>query len=378
MIVPFSKPTRVPQSEKYLLEAIQNDKLCGGGPFTKKAEDFLKNHFGGKGEVFLTPSATSALEMAVLLTNVAPGDEFIVPSYTFTSTASAVALFGATPVFVDVDPSTLNINIDAIEAAITPKTKAIMPMHYAGVSCDMEKISRLAKKHNLFLIEDAAQALGSSFEGKPVGVYSDFSAFSFHETKNITTGEGGALLVNNPHMIERAEIVREKGTNRRLFLRGEADKYTWVDKGSSYTMSEFQAAYLLGQLEMLDTITKKRQEIWTRYHQALLSYEEKGYLKRPSLKEGTLHNAHIYYLIFPSHEKAEALRSYLKENGVTAPGHYVALHHSEAGKAYGRSVGNMSVSSDLPPRLIRLPVYYNMTEEEQTYVLDLIKAFFKN
>jgi len=348
--------------------------MAGDGPFNKKCQAWLQDHFGAA-SVVLTPSGTSALEMATLLLDLQPGDEVIVPTYTFTSTASAMAIFGVVPVFVDAEPYTLNLDPALIEQAITPKTKAILVMHYAGVGCRMDQIMEIAQRHNLLVIEDAAQAMGALYQGRRLGTFGHVAAFSFHDTKNITCGEGGLLVVNDPALVLRSEIVRDKGSNRRACLRGETDKYTWIDKGSSYLMGEFPAAYLWSQLENLDTITQDRLATWDFYHEALEPLERRGLLIRPKVPADAQHNAHIYPIFLKTPEEALRLKSCLQEAGITATGHYVPLHLSPAGMHFGRQ-GNASfeVADSFSARLLRLPLYYGMTEAERAHVVETIRA----
>lgn len=351
-------------------------KLSGDGPYNKKCKAWLESHFGAP-LVVLTPSCTSALEMGLVLMDIKPGDEVIVPSYTFSSTASAVAILGGVPVFIDSDPTTLNMDPNQLEALITPKTKGLIPMHYAGIGCDMGPILKIAQKHNLFVLEDAAQCMGATRNGKKLGTFGQVSAFSFHDTKNISCGEGGCLVVNNPTLVQRAEIIRDKGTNRSAFFRGSVDKYTWVDIGSSYLMSDLQAEYLLGQLENLENITKDRLETWAFYHAALAPLEEQGVLTRMQVPAGAQHNAHIYYIVLESEALCEDLRVHLTSKNIPAVAHYVPLHRSPAGKKFGRTHGALPIASDIPHRLLRLPISYKMKPEEKQAVINEVFSFFK-
>ncbi len=375
-MIPFNVPPCVGSEEKYIAEAISNHKLCGDGEFTKKCNAKLEE-MTGTSKALLTTSCTHATEMAAILSDIKPGDEVIMPSYTFVSTANAFVLRGATAVFVDIRPDTMNIDETKIEEAITEKTKAIVPVHYAGVSCEMDTIMEIAKRHNLKVIEDAAQGIMSTYKGKPLGTIGDYGCFSFHETKNISMGEGGALLIANPADIEEAEIVREKGTNRSKFFRGEIDKYSWVEAGSSYLPSELNAAYLWGELECADDIYQNRMDTWLYYHRELEELEKKGKIERPVIPDDCVHNAHMYYIKAKDLEERTRLLAYLKENGVAAVFHYIPLHSAAAGMKYGRFSGEDQYTTKESERLLRLPLYYGMKEEDREKVVRCVKAFYE-
>ena len=354
--IPFNKPYMTGKELLYIAEAHSIGVLAGDGPFTKKCHAWLEANTGTK-KAFLTHSCTAALEMAAILADIQPGDEVIMPSYTFVSTANAFVLRGAIPVFVDIRSDTLNIDEMLIEAAITPRTKVVVPVHYAGVACEMDVIMDIASRHNLLVVEDAAQAVMSTYKGKSLGTIGHLGAYSFHETKNIISGEGGALLVNDDYLVERAEIIREKGTNRSRFFRGQVDKYTWVDIGSSYLPSEVIAAFLWAQMEEAQSITQRRLAIWHRYHEAFAISEESGKLRRPIVPEGCQQNAHMYYVLLESLEKRTHAIAQLKEAGVNSVFHYVPLHNSPAGKKFGRSIGELPNTENFSDRLLRLPLW---------------------
>ena len=375
-MIPFNVPPCVGSEEKYIAEAISNHKLCGDGEFTKKCNAKLEE-MTGTSKALLTTSCTHATEMAAILSDIKPGDEVIMPSYTFVSTANAFVLRGATAVFVDIRPDTMNIDETKIEEAITEKTKAIVPVHYAGVSCEMDTIMEIAKRHNLKVIEDAAQGIMSTYKGKPLGTIGDYGCFSFHETKNISMGEGGALLIANPADIEEAEIVREKGTNRSKFFRGEIDKYSWVEAGSSYLPSELNAAYLWGELECADDIYQNRMDTWLYYHRELEELEKNRKIERPVIPDDCVHNAHMYYIKAKDLEERTRLLAYLKENGVAAVFHYIPLHSAAAGMKYGRFSGEDQYTTKESERLLRLPLYYGMKEEDREKVVRCVKAFYE-
>jgi dTDP-4-amino-4,6-dideoxygalactose transaminase len=360
-MIPFNKPYMTGRELWYIAQAHTNNHLSGDGNFTKKCNMWLEA-LTGTHKALITHSCTAALEMAALLANIQPGDEVIMPSYTFVSTANAFVLRGGVPVFVDICPDTLNINATLIEAAITSRTKAIVPVHYAGVACEMDTIMGIAKRHNLLVIEDAAQGIMSAYKGRPLGSIGHLGAYSFHETKNIIAGEGGALLVNDARFAERAEIIREKGTNRSQFFRGLVDKYTWVDVGSSYLTGEVIAAFLLAQMEEAEAITEKRLLIWKQYHNTLAPLEAAGVLRRPIIPEGCQHNAHMYYILLESLEKRIELIERLKKQGVNTVFHYVPLHSSPAGMRYGRVVGTMVNTESVSDRLLRLPLWVGLVE----------------
>ena len=374
-MIPFNIPPFVPQCSDYVQQAIQNRKICGDGPFTHRCNQELEK-ITGTHKALLTTSGSTALEMASILLDIQPGDEVIMPSYTFCSTANAYALRGAKIVFVDVEPDTMNIDVECIRAAITPKTKAIVPVHYAGVCCDMDAINALAQEHGILVSEDAAQAVGSLYKGRPAGTLSSVGCFSFHETKNFSMGEGGAVLLQTPELAERAEIIREKGTDRSRFYRGQVDKYTWVDIGSSFLPSELNAAYLLAQLEQHETIRDARMARWNQYHEALAGLEDEGMLKRMKIPADCTHNAHMYYIVLRSQEERAALISHLKAHEISAVFHYIPLHSAKAGIKYGRFHGEDRYTTDISERLLRLPLYYGLTEEDGNKVISAVKAFF--
>ncbi|MDU5109600.1 MAG: dTDP-4-amino-4,6-dideoxygalactose transaminase [Clostridium sp.] len=377
-MINFNVPPCVGKEEKYLAEAIkQNRKLCGDGPFTKKCSEWFEKNFLTK-KALLTTSCTHALEMAAILCGINPGDEIIAPSYTFVSTVNAFVLRGAKIVFVDIRPDTMNIDENLIEAAITEKTKAIVPVHYAGVACEMDKIMEIAKKHNLYAIEDAAQGVISTYKGKALGTIGDIGCYSFHETKNYIMGEGGAILINNNKFIERAEIIREKGTNRSKFFRGEIDKYSWVDLGSSFLPSELNAAYLYAQLEEADNINEKRLNIWNRYYDGLTQLKNKGVLELPYIPKECNHNAHMFYVKVKNLEERTKLINYLKEKDIMSVFHYIPLHSSKAGIHFGRFNGQDNYTTKESERLLRLPLYYDLKLEEVNLIIETIKKFFEN
>ena len=360
----------------YIKQAVENQKICGDGEFTKKCNEWLENKTGTT-KALLTTSCTHATEMAAILSNIKPGDEVIMPSYTFVSTADAFVLRGAKAVFVDVRPDTMNIDENLIEDAITDKTKAIVPVHYAGVSCEMDKIMEIAKNHNLMVIEDAAQGIMSEYKGKALGTFGDYGCFSFHETKNFSMGEGGALLIRDAENIEHAEIVREKGTNRAKFFRGQIDKYTWVDAGSSYLPSELNAAYLYAQLELANEITADRMHTWNMYYDAFEELENKERIERPFVPTDCKHNAHMFYLKCKDLEERSAFIKYLGENGILAVFHYIPLHGAPAGKQFGRFNGEDVYTTKESERLVRLPLYYGLKEDEVEYIISKVKEFYK-
>ena len=371
--IPFNKPFLTGRELGYLTSAHNSHHLSGDGSFTKKCHAWLES-YSGSGRALLTHSCTAALEMAAILADIQPGDEVIMPSYTFVSTANAFVLRGGVPVFVDIRPDTLNIDENLIEAAITPRTKAIVPVHYAGVACEMDAIMAIAKRHNLLVIEDAAQGVMSSYKGKPLGAIGHMGTYSFHETKNVISGEGGALLVNDPSFTERAEIIREKGTNRSLFFRGQVDKYTWVDIGSSYLPSEIIAAFLWAQLEDAQVITAKRMTIWRNYHTALAGLEATGKLRRPTVPADCTHNAHMYYVLLDSLAKRTEVIARLKLSGINSVFHYVPLHSSPAGMKYGRASGQLPNTEAMADRLVRLPIWLGMGDGQDQVISELTKA----
>ncbi len=375
-MIAFNNPPYVGKEVNYIKEAIGNHKICGDGEFTKKCNSWIEEKTGTE-KALLTTSCTHALEMAALLLDIKPGDEVIMPSFTFVSTADAFVLRGATVVYVDIRPDTMNINENLIEEAITEKTKAIVPVHYAGVACEMDKIMEIAKKYNLAVVEDAAQGVMSSYKGKALGTFGEFGCFSFHETKNYSMGEGGALLIRDEKNIEEAEIIREKGTNRSKFFRGQVDKYTWVNAGSSYLPSDMNAAYLWAQLEEAETINNNRLDSWNKYYAGLRELEEQGKIELPYIPEECVHNAHMFYIKAKNLQERTELISYLKENGVSAVFHYVPLHSAPAGMKYGRFSGEDVYTTKESERLVRLPMYYGLKEEEIQKVIDKVKEFYK-
>ena len=375
MKIGFNRPTLTGKEFAYIREALENQHISGDGLFTRRCHDWLRKLVGAPGAL-LTHSCTAALEMAALLCELQPGDEVIMPSYTFASTANAAVLRGAVPVFVDIRADTLNLDETLIEAAITPRTRAIFVVHYAGGACEMTAIMEIARRHDLLVVEDAAQALMSSYRGRPLGSFGQLAAFSFHETKNLISGEGGALIVNDPRFIGRAEIIREKGTNRSSFFRGEVDKYTWVDLGSSFLPSDIIAAYLLAQFENAEALTEHRRGLWSRYHEGLAGLERAGFLRRPIVQEGCLHNAHLYYVLLPDLATRTTVIAWLKERGIAAPFHYVPLHSAPAGRRFGRANGTLAITDDVADRLLRLPLWQDMTNEPDI-VIELIDAFFR-
>ena len=375
MFIPFNKPPYIGKESEYVLDAVNKGHISGDGEYTKKCAKKLEELSGTK-RALLTTSCTHATEMAALLSDIKPGDEVIMPSYTFVSTADAFVLRGATPVFVDIRPDTMNIDETLIEDAITSKTKAIVPVHYAGVGCEMDTIMDIARRHNLTVIEDAAQAIASTYKGKALGTFGDFGCYSFHETKNISMGEGGALLIQNEDMIEPAEIIREKGTNRAKFFRGQIDKYTWVNYGSSYLPSDMNAAYLWAQLENIDIIQKKRLSVWNRYREGLSELEKKEYIEFGVIPDECTNNAHMFYIKVSDLETRTELISYLKEKGIMAVFHYVPLHSAPAGRKFGRFNGEDRYTTKESERLIRLPLFYSITDEEVEYIVENLKAYY--
>lgn len=369
--IPFNRPFAVGKEFDYIQQAIANMHLSGNGPFTKKCHAWLEERMGCC-KALLTHSCTAALEMAAILADIQPGDEVIMPSFTFVSTANAFVLRGGVPVFVDIRPDTLNLDESRIEAAITPRTKAIVPVHYAGVGCEMNTIMAIAERHGLLVIEDAAQGMMSTYKDRPLGSIGHLAALSFHETKNVISGEGGALLLNDPCWVERAEIIWEKGTNRSQFFRGQVDKYTWVDIGSSYLPSEINAAFLWAQLQEAESITRQRLKTWERYHEVFAELENQGRVRRPVVPPECRHNAHLYYLLLSDLECRTTLLEKLNASGVNAIFHYVPLHSSPAGRKYGRVHGDLSQTQNLSDRLIRLPLWVGMTMEEVRQVVRIV------
>ncbi|MBI5136224.1 MAG: dTDP-4-amino-4,6-dideoxygalactose transaminase [Nitrospirae bacterium] len=362
MTLRFNQPFLTGRELGYIQDALHNGVLAGDGPYTKRCGRWLEEYVGCR-KALLTHSCTAALEMAAILSGVGPGDEVIMPSYTFVSTANAFVLRGAVPVFVDIRPDTLNLDETLIEAAITPRTKAIVPVHYAGVGCEMDAIMDIARRHDLIVIEDAAQGVLAEYRGRPLGGIGHLAAFSFHETKNLMSGEGGALLVNDDRFVDRAEIIWEKGTNRRQFFRGQVDKYTWVDVGSSFLPSELVAAFLLAQLEDGRAITDRRLAAWNAYHAAFEGMERAGDLRRPIIPGHCVHNAHMYYLLLPTMARRDLLLKTLNDQGIKAVFHYVPLHDAPAGRRHGRPHGDLARTVDLSGRLLRLPLWVGLPDD---------------
>lgn len=375
-MIPFNKPSYTGNENKYVIESMKSSKISGDGKFTKRCEFWFEEKLQCK-KVLLTTSCTHALEMAAILFDIKEGDEVIMPSYTFVSTANAFVLRGAKIVFVDIRPDTMNIDEKKIEEAITNKTKAIVPVHYAGVACEMDTIMDIAKKYNLFVVEDAAQGMMSSYKGKALGTIGHLGAFSFHETKNYTSGgEGGLLIINDDKFIQRAEIIREKGTNRSLFFRGMVDKYSWVDIGSSYLLNDISAAYLWGNLEFADKINQDRLNSWQRYFDGLKELETKDLIELPKIPKECTQNAHMFYIKVKNLEQRTTLLKYLKENGIYAVFHYVPLHSSEAGLRFGRFSGKDIYTTKESERLVRLPMYYGLRVEDIKYITSSVHKFF--
>ncbi|NUU68740.1 dTDP-4-amino-4,6-dideoxygalactose transaminase [Enterobacteriaceae bacterium BIT-l23] len=375
-MIPFNAPPVVGTEVDYIQSAMGSGKLCGDGGFTRRCQQWMEQRFGSA-KVLLTPSCTASLEMAALLLDIQPGDEVIMPSYTFVSTANAFVLRGARIVFVDIRPDTMNIDETKIEAAITERTRVIVPVHYAGVACEMDTIMRIAREHKLWVVEDAAQGVMASYKGRALGTIGHIGCYSFHETKNYTAGgEGGATLVNDPALVERAEIVREKGTNRSQFFRGQVDKYTWRDIGSSYLMADLQAAYLWGQLEAAESINQQRLALWQNYYDALLPLADKGRIELPTLPADCMHNAHMFYIKLRDADDRSRLISWLKEAEILAVFHYIPLHSSPAGEAFGRFHGEDRYTTSQSDRLLRLPLFYNLSVTNQRTVINSLQSYF--
>ena len=370
--IPFNKPYMTGKELYYIAEAKFGNMLAGDGPFTKRCHQWLEQQTGCS-KALLTHSCTAALEMAALLLDIQPGDEIIMPSYTFVSTANAFVLRGGVPVFVDIREDTLNLDERLIEAAITPRTRAIVPVHYAGVACEMDSITEIAHRYGLKVVEDAAQSVMSTYKGRTLGSIGDLGAYSFHETKNVISGEGGALLANDPELALRAEIIREKGTDRSRFFRGEVDKYTWQEMGSSFLPGELTAAFLWAQLEEAKRITSDRLESWQRYHELLQPMELKGLLRRPIVPADCQHNAHMYYVLLAPGIDRQKVLSQLKENAINSVFHYVPLHSSPGGLRYGRAQGELDVTVTQSDRLIRLPLWVGLTTEQQERVIRVLR-----
>lgn len=374
-MISFNVPPYVGMEEKYIAEAIAAHKICGDGIFTKRCNEWMESRFAAK-KVLLTTSGSTALDMAALLCNLRSGDEVILPSFTFSSTANAFVLAGAKLVFVDVRPDTMNIDETKIEAAITDRTRVIVPVHYAGIACEMDTIMDIARRHGLLVVEDAAQGVMSTYKGRALGTIGDFGCYSFHETKNYSMGEGGALVINNEAYIEKAEILREKGTNRSKFFRGQVDKYTWVDFGDSYLPSEINAAYLWAQLERADEINEDRLHTWHFYYDALKLLADQGHIALPTVPDGCEHNAHMFYIKCCNLQERTAFIAFMKARGIGCVFHYVPLHSAPAGIKYGRFDGEDVYTTKESDRLVRLPMYYGLTEADVKIVVDAIKKFF--
>lgn len=373
-MIEFNRAPHVGKEEEYMHQAIESGKLCGDGPFTKKCSAWMRENFHS-GEVLLTTSCSHALEMSAFLCGIQPGDEVIMPSYTFVSTANAFVLRGARIVFVDIRPDTMNIDETKIEDAITEKTRAIVPVHYAGVACEMDVIMDIARRHGLFVVEDAAQGVNAWYRGRALGTIGDFGCYSFHETKNYTMGEGGALLFQDSAFLEKAEILREKGTNRSKFFRGQIDKYTWMDYGSSYLPGELNAAYLYAQLEECEKINRKRMEIWNRYYDGLRDLKERGLIDLAVIPDGVVHNAHMFYIKAADLGQRTRLIGWLKEHGIMSVFHYIPLHSAPAGKKFGRFHGEDVWTTKESERLMRLPMFYNLSMDDVDTVIRTIREF---
>lgn len=370
--IPFNKPFIIGRELEYITQAVANGHLAGDGRFTKQCQAWIEGATGAR-KALLTHSCTAALEMAALLADIQPGDEVILPAYTFVSTANAFVLRGAVPVWCDIRADTLNMNEALIEALITRRTKAIIPVHYAGVACEMDAILAIAARHDLFVIEDAAQGVSATYKERPLGAIGHLGAYSFHETKNLISGEGGALIINDPRFIERAEILREKGTNRSKFFRGQVDKYTWVDIGSSFLPSELVAAFLYAQLEQAETINAKRLTIWQAYYDGLSPLAAQGALRLPTIPPDCKHNGHMFYILLPTAEQRDGLMAALKEQGIHSVFHYIPLHTAPMGRKAQPDVPTLPVTEDLAPRLLRLPMYYDLSLEQVAKIIKQVK-----
>lgn len=375
-MIDFNQPPYMEKSLEYIRKAVENKKICGDGEFTRKCSHWIEQHTGIR-KALLTTSCTHATELAAILSGIRPGDEVIMPAYTFASTADAFVLRGAKAVFVDIRPDTMNMDEKLIENAITDKTKAIVPVHYAGVSCEMDTILAIAKKYRLLVIEDAAQGVLSSYKGNALGTMGDYGCYSFHETKNYSMGEGGALLIRDEENVENAEIVREKGTNRSKFFRGQIDKYTWVEAGSSYLPSDLNAAYLYAQLEVAEEINRKRLAIWNRYWNGFTQLADEGKIIRPTVPKGCIHNAHMFYLKTRNLQERNDFIRYLREQDIQAVFHYIPLHTAPAGQKYGVFAGTDRYTTAESERLVRLPLYYNLSMEQVDYIIDRVNSFYK-
>jgi len=373
-MIAFNRPSFIGRELDYVREAIERGQLSGDGHFSKRCEAIIEE-MTGAGAALLTHSCTAALEMAAILADIGPEDEVIMPSFTFVSTANAVVLRGGCPVFVDIDPQTLNIDPECVARAVTDRTKAIFAVHYAGIPADMDRLAEIARAHDLILVEDAAQALGSSYRGRKAGSLGDLAAFSFHETKNIISGEGGALTISRPDLLERAEIIREKGTNRSRYVRGKVDKYTWVDIGSSFLPGELIAAFLLAQLEQAEAINERRVAITETYRRALAPYEASRRIQLPRVQAGRTGNGHMFYVLLRDRQDRNAFIAGMQEKGVTTPFHYVPLHSSPAGQRMARASGTMAVTDDISSRLVRLPLFYSLDDEAIARVIGATEAY---
>lgn len=373
--IQFNVPLHNDETITNILDVFKEKHASGDGKYTKYCNNWIEQNFNCL-KALIVHSGTASLEMASIISDIKPGDEVIMPSYTFVSTANAFVLRGAVPVFVDIRQDTLNIDEKLIETAITKKTKAIVPVHYAGVGCEMDTITDIAKNNNFLVIEDAAQAFGAKYKGTYLGTIGDMGCFSFHETKNIMSGEGGCFVTNNPDFAERAEIIREKGTNRSKFYRGQVDKYTWVDIGSSYLPSDIICAYLSSMLNISDEIQHKRLKLWNKYYNALEDFEKKGLIRRPVIPSECTNNAHMFYLLFNSLKERTGFINYLKEHNILSVFHYIPLHSAPAGVKYGRFVGDMKITDKISDTLVRLPLFYDLQDDEQNYIIDTINSYF--
>lgn len=376
-MIPFNKPPIIGTTLAYVEAATHASNLCGNGEFTRRCQEWIEHRMGNGGKVFLTTSCTSSLELAALLIDIQPGDEVILPSFTFVSSVNAFVLRGATPVMIDVEPGAMNMDHNLIEAAITPKTRAIVPVHYAGVACDMDAIMMIAKKHSIKVVEDAAPSLTATYDSKALGSIGHVGCFSFHETKNFTSGgQGGAVVINDPSLVDRAEIIYDNGTNRRKFFRGEIKEYGWMDIGSNFIMSEIQAAFLWAQLEVADQITARRQQIWDRYYEALRPLAEGGKLGLPENGSGRVHNAHMFFVKTHDRQQRGEFAKHMKGAGITCSPHYVPLHHRPMLQKLGRFAGEDVYTTAESDRLIRLPLYYDLNDEDQDIVIKHVRNFF--
>ena len=375
-MIPFNIPPFTGKEMDYIRQAVENQKICGDGPYTKKCSEWIEQKTG-TAKCLLTTSCTHASELAALLADVKEGDEVIMPAYTFVSTADAFVLRGAKPVFVDIRPDTMNIDEKLIEDAVTSRTRAIVPVHYAGVACEMDTIMDIAKRHNLLVIEDAAQGIMSTYKGQALGAIGDFGCYSFHETKNYSMGEGGALLIKDPKYVEEAEIIREKGTNRSKFYRGQIDKYTWVNYGSSYLPSDMNAAYLWAQLELAEQINEKRLSLWNRYWELLTPLKEQGHIELPTIPEDCVHNAHMFYIKAKDLEERTRLIDFLKKNEIWSVFHYIPLHTAPAGLKFGEFHGEDKYTTKESERLCRLPLFYSLELEQVDYIVSKVKEFYQ-